>query len=318
VRRFFVIIAIAAIVTAQAEILAQPSLSSGSVLEAAERLKAGEYLWAPEVAPTGPVLLVVSLATQRAVIYRNGIPIGISTVSTGQPGYRTPTGVFTVLQRHIEHYSNLYNNAPMPYMQRLTWGGVALHGGNIPGYPASHGCVRLPQNFARLLYGVTRLGMTVIITNQSVVPRIAPAETLLRPGSATSTSEATWHPELSPSGPVSIVISAADQRLIVLRDGIVVGQSPVTIDGAITRTSAYVLRAAQGTPQSWLRIGLPGQEGLPDEASELRGRIHVPEGFRRAVGSILRPGTTVVITQDSLRGGSAGSPLTVLEGDNRP
>jgi hypothetical protein len=96
---------------------AQLSLQSGSVIEAAERLRSGEYLWAPEIAPEGPVLLVVSLATQRAVIYRNGIPIGITTVSTGRPGHATPTGIFTVLQRRIEHYSSLYNNAPMPYMQ---------------------------------------------------------------------------------------------------------------------------------------------------------------------------------------------------------
>src|SRR5688500_3360987 len=135
-----------------------PTLESGSVTAAAERLKPGEFLWAPEVAPAGPVLPVVSLATQRAVIYRNGLPIGISTVSTGRPGYRTPTGVFTVLQRRVEHYSSLYDDAPMPYMQRLTWGGVALHGGNLPGYPASHGCIRLPQAFARLLYDVSHMG----------------------------------------------------------------------------------------------------------------------------------------------------------------
>ena len=153
---------------------AQPSLDSGSVLQAAERLKPGEYLWAPQVAPDGPLLLVVSLATQRAVLYRNGLPIGISTVSTGRAGYATPIGVFTVLQRHVEHYSNLYDSAPMPYMQRLTWGGIALHGGNLPGYPASHGCIRLPLAFARLLYGVTHTGMTVIITDSATVPRVAP------------------------------------------------------------------------------------------------------------------------------------------------
>src|SRR5688500_9551277 len=137
---------------------AQPTLESGSVMAAAERLKPGEFLWAPGVAPEGPVLLVVSLATQRAVIYRNGLPIGITTVSTGRPGYRTPTGVFTILQRRVEHYSSLYNNAPMPYMQRLTWGGVALHAGDLPGYPASHGCIRLPRAFARLLYDVSHMG----------------------------------------------------------------------------------------------------------------------------------------------------------------
>jgi lipoprotein-anchoring transpeptidase ErfK/SrfK len=118
---------------------AEPTLESGTVMEVAARLKAGEYMWAPDVAPEGAVLLVVSLARQRAVLYRNGLPIAISTVSSGRPGHATPTGIFTVLQRRVEHYSNLYNNAPMPYMQRLTWDGIAMHAGKLPGYPASHG-----------------------------------------------------------------------------------------------------------------------------------------------------------------------------------
>src|SRR5687768_4096877 len=282
--RFLCLLAAAATVAgAHAAVALEPPLQSGSVLAAAERLKAGEFLWAPEIAPRGPVLLIINLATQRAVIYRNGLPIGISTVSTGRPGYRTPTGVFTVLQRHVEHYSSLYDDAPMPYMQRLTWGGVALHGGNLPGYPASHGCIRLPQQFARLLYGVTRLGMTVIVTNEAVVPRVAPQEALLQGPSAPIAPEgaASWRPELSPSGPVSIVISATDRRLVVLRNGIVIGRAPVRIDGSIERASAYMLQSAAGTGQSWLRIGLPGQKA--DAGTELRGRIHVADDFRKLV-----------------------------------
>lgn len=113
----------------------------------------------------------MSLATQRAVVYSNGVPIGISTVSTGRPGFETPTGTFVILQKRVEHYSNIYDNAPMPYMQRPTWGGVALHAGQLPGYPASHGCIRLPLEFARLLYDVTHHGMTVVITDRPAVPR---------------------------------------------------------------------------------------------------------------------------------------------------
>lgn len=303
----------------QASLSAQPSLDSGSVLEAAQRLKAGEYLWAPEIAPEGPVLLVVSLANQRAVLYRNGIPIAITTVSSGRPGHRTPTGIFTVLQRRVEHYSSLYNAAPMPYMQRLTWGGVALHGGQLPGYPASHGCIRLPQDFARLLFGVTRLGMTVVITNEAAVPRVAPSESLLRGDVAPlpSGTATSWRPERSRSGPVSIVISAADRRLIVLRNGIVIGTAPVAIDGAISRTTAYVLRAAPQDGQSWLRIDLPGQTADPTPHSALRGRIHVPEQFRRTLEAILRPGTTVVVTADTLRRSGAGGTVAVVESEAR-
>ncbi|HQZ32008.1 MAG TPA: L,D-transpeptidase family protein, partial [Arenimonas sp.] len=100
----------------------------------------GEYLWLPELSPRGPVLVLVSLPEQRAYVYRNGVRIGVATVSTGKPGYETPTGVFTILQKKREHYSNLYDDAPMPFMQRLTWDGVAMHAGRVPGYPASHGC----------------------------------------------------------------------------------------------------------------------------------------------------------------------------------
>jgi lipoprotein-anchoring transpeptidase ErfK/SrfK len=94
--------------------------------------------------------VIITLPRQLAFVYRNGVLIGVSTVSSGTKGHATPTGVFTVLQKKVEHYSNLYNAAPMPYMQRLTWDGIAMHAGNLPGYPASHGCVRLPKAFAKL------------------------------------------------------------------------------------------------------------------------------------------------------------------------
>ena len=156
------------------------ALESRAVIEAGERLKAGEFLWAPETAPEGPMLLVVSLAAQRAAVYRNGVPIGISTLSSGRSGTPTPTGTFTVLERDAVHHSNLYDNAPMPHMLRLTWDGIALHGGDVPGYPASHGCIRLPRKFARLLFGVTRIGTTVIVTDEAIEPRVASAEAELR------------------------------------------------------------------------------------------------------------------------------------------
>ena len=92
---------------------------------------------------------MVSIPQQRAYVYRGGTLIGVTTVSTGRPGHDTPTGRFEILEKRREHFSNLYNNAPMPFMQRLTWDGIALHAGQIPGRPASHGCVRLPLEFAR-------------------------------------------------------------------------------------------------------------------------------------------------------------------------
>jgi hypothetical protein len=130
-------------------------------------LSPGEFVWQPERSPVGEVEIVVSIPLQRAYVYRGGTLIGVTTVSTGRPGHRTPTGRFDILEKRAKHFSNLYNNAPMPFMQRLTWGGVALHAGQIPGRPASHGCVRLPLAFARNLFSVTSVGASVHIIEQS-------------------------------------------------------------------------------------------------------------------------------------------------------
>jgi lipoprotein-anchoring transpeptidase ErfK/SrfK len=128
-------------------------------------LKPGDYVWHPEVSPAGPVVILVSLPDQLLYVYRNGVRIGRSTASTGKPGKRTPTGVFTVLQKKVRHESSIYKGAQMPHMQRLTWTGVAMHAGNLPGYPASAGCVRLPVDFAANLYSVTTMGVYYLSEN---------------------------------------------------------------------------------------------------------------------------------------------------------
>ena len=143
--------------------------SAAVAIESAE-LSPGEFVWQPERAPEGVVEIVVSIPLQRAYVYRDGILIGVTTVSTGKPGHRTPTGKFDILQKRARHFSNKYNNAPMPFMQRLTWDGIALHAGQIPGRPASHGCVRLPLAFARELFAVTRMGGAVHVTDKSPAP----------------------------------------------------------------------------------------------------------------------------------------------------
>ena len=117
-------------------------------------LKPGEFLWYPQIAPEGPVVLVVSLDEQRAYVYRNGIAIGVSTISSGKAGKDTPTGVFTILQKNKDHRSNLYNNAPMPFAIFFK-GGYAVHATYETkrlGRPASHGCVRLSPNNAATFY----------------------------------------------------------------------------------------------------------------------------------------------------------------------
>ncbi len=298
----------------------QPDFEGSNLTDAIQRLKPGEYLWAPLVAPSGPILAVVSLPVQRCYVYRNGVLIGVSTVSTGKPGHQTPTGVFTVLQKQVHHKSNLYDSAPMPYMQRLTWSGVAMHAGHLPGYPASHGCVRMPMAFAKLLYGATALGMTVVITDLEAVPRIAPTPDLLQSEVVTvaaKTGASIWQPEKSATGPVSLILSAADSRLVVLRNGVLIGSTPVKITGPVTETTAYSLSKIDAQGFHWMQLPLPGQNW--DENREMtaaeRGRVSIPDSFRNSLDGELTPGVTLVVTTDSLEVGSTGKSLTVMESE---
>lgn len=138
-------------------------------------MRPGDFMWFDDpalmpasYAANGPVSIVVSIPAQRMYVYRDGVLIGVSTVSTGSPGRDTPTGDFTILQKNVFHRSNLYSNAPMPFMQRLTWDGIALHAGHLPGYPASHGCIRLPKAFAKQLYELTQMGGRVSVIGDDV------------------------------------------------------------------------------------------------------------------------------------------------------
>lgn len=131
----------------------------------AASLKPGQYLWDAADGGTGPVAIMVSIDRQHLYVWRGGALIGISTVSTGKPGKATPLGEFRILQKNVHHRSNIYSNAPMPYMQRLTWTGIAIHGGELPGYPASHGCIRVPLAFARLLFAATDMGGVVSVSD---------------------------------------------------------------------------------------------------------------------------------------------------------
>src|ERR1700726_3111974 len=141
-----------------------------AVQPSTSEFKPGDYTWHPEISPAGPVVIIVSLPEQRMYVYRNGVRIGRSTVSTGKKGHTTPAGMFTILQKKVSHESSIYKGAQMPHMQRLTWTGIAMHAGHLPGYPASHGCVRLPVDFAAKLYTVTTLGTTVMIADNRSAP----------------------------------------------------------------------------------------------------------------------------------------------------
>src|ERR1044072_1212557 len=121
-----------------------------------------------EKLPPGPLHIIISIKKQQLTLYAGGVPVAHSPVSTGVPGHPTPQGVFSILEKRIYHESNLYSSAPMPYMQRITWSGVAMHQGVVPGHPASHGCIRLPAAFAKRMWGLTKVGARVIIAQDAV------------------------------------------------------------------------------------------------------------------------------------------------------
>ena len=280
-------------------------------------LKPGDYLWYPQIAPEGPVVLVVSLDEQRAYVYRNGIAIGVSTISSGKAGKDTPTGVFTILQKNKDHRSNLYNNAPMPYMQRLTWDGIALHGGHLPGYPASHGCVRLPQAFAEKLFGITHFGDSVVVANAKASPASVVHPAVLAPvtsgGEAAhpelSAYEVYWNEAASPEGPVSILVSLHDQRVSVLRNGVLIGAAPLqkVADFALNGTVLLVMTTEKEDIPSlldpeqkeyrWVAHRVLGEEGAPmPPLRSLGDAFWIPQAFARRLYGILTPGTTVLLS----------------------
>jgi L,D-transpeptidase-like protein len=133
--------------------------------------------------PAGvPLMAVVALGEQRVTIYDAEGRILRAPVSTGQTGYETPAGIFSIIQKNREHYSNLYDDASMPFMQRITWSGIALHAGVLPGHPASHGCIRMPYRFAEDLFDLTKMGMRVVIVRDDIRPSEISHPALFKPG----------------------------------------------------------------------------------------------------------------------------------------
>ncbi|WP_029348895.1 L,D-transpeptidase [Bosea sp. 117] len=274
-------------------------------------LKPGEYVWYPDRAPQGLVAIIVSLPDQRAYVYRNGIRIGVSTVSTGKAGHETPVGVFTILQKDANHHSSLYNDASMPYTERLTWSGVALHAGGLPGYPSSHGCVHLPLAFAKLLFGVTHYGTPVIVADAHSQPAdvLHPGLILSKDADAvvaTAEANSSAAPGNSPAGQgsapadavaVSMVISRADAALTVLKGGDVVYTAPVTIrdPGTPLGNVVYVLKDVKGDI-AWTAVSFEGNGNGPGKVGDAIDRVTVAKEANAKLATLLVPGSTMLIT----------------------
>jgi hypothetical protein len=317
-------LALAAGVPGMAHAQGATASSPPELARAADRLKPGEWVWAASIAPSGPVLIYVDLSRQRATVYRNGVRIGVSTVSSGKAGHETPTGVFTILQKDATHHSSLYNAAPMPFQQRLTWDGVALHAGGLPGFPESHGCVHLPYGFSQALFGITALGGTVVIAGDAVNHVRTTDASLLAPidakGNPTAqdrldAADFVWTPDRAPSGPLTIIVSKTDQRVVVLRNGIEIGRSIAQINDDDPGSHVVNLTAGPDGKPRWVYVGLPGHDEdagrLLDEATI--NRLKLPRAFYEDVFAALRPGSTILITASSVGDDGRGEKLTILD-----
>jgi len=277
-----------------------------AVQQITSEFKNGDYVWHPEISPAGPVMIIVSLPGQRMYVYRNGVRIGVSTVSTGTKSHATPTGIFTILQKKVRHESNIYKGARMPHMQRLTWTGIAMHAGHLPGYPASHGCVRLPVDFAEKLYSVTRNGTNVIITDDKFAPgeTAEPGKLLSGKTGAPSTNtlaqgQYEWHPEDAPTGPVSIILSTTDRQVYVYRNGIEIGRTAVSTTGLGQDLGSHVYSALDKFDtkgrREWMSTASFGRAHALD-INELVQLVTITPEFLEHARAAVSPGTTLVVT----------------------
>jgi len=278
----------------------------------ARKLKPGQYLWQPELQKRGPVSIIVSIKEQLLHVHRRGVRIGVSTVSTGKQGHDTPLGVFTILQKKEEHVSSIYGSE-MPFMQRLTWTGIALHAGALPGYPASHGCVRLPLKFAELVFSATKLGTPVVIANRFSEPSPVVSSSVAgrkftrsEMGGMDNRTRAYLDGEPEPRPVTSVLVSRKDGHVIVMENGAIVAEGAATIAdaGQPFESEVYVLNgiAANGEDLSWEAIGYGADEAGAGTTvgGDVLDRITGPENVAAAIAERLAPGMILLVTDDSI------------------
>lgn len=286
--------------------LAAGPLAGQHVYKEIHDLQPGEFVWHPERQPHGPVAVIVSLTDQCVHVYRNGVRIGVSTCSSGKTGHETPTGVFVVLQKDRNHRSSTYNNAPMPNMNRLTWDGIALHAGNLPGYPASHGCVRLPLKFSALLFEVTHLGTPVIVADTHHFPVDVVHPGMILSGYAETEFEdvvATLKGRKHPADwtqdeayPItSMIASSHDKKIVILENDVEVASGPMLWDGSPLGAHVYVLQGAhegvKGMHWQALTYGVS-----QDADMQNLDRVRTDDAFAEQVRMHVHPGMIYILT----------------------
>ena len=264
-----------------------------------------------ETMPKGPLQLMVSINDQRAVLYSNGVRVADTKVSTGTSSHPTPTGVFSIIQKNRCHRSNLYGNAPMFYMHRLTWSGIALHEGHLPGYAASHGCIRMPTEFVSRLWNMSKLGMRVVVARSELTPQEFSHAKLFNPTQKpidnTRTSEAP-PAELRPS------LATTGQGFVRLAEA-----QPIATDSGIATNAPGIAAGAAVAPEKWSRQGetsaaaeasatIPSPSAATDHAATA---TPAPIDTATAPAAIETPATTTdVATTPAAPASAASEPVT--------
>jgi hypothetical protein len=293
--------------------------------EGQAEFKPGQYEWHPERSPDGPLAIIISVPKQRVYVYRNGIQIAVSTCSTGKEGYETPTGVFTILQKEEEHYSNTYDDASMPHMERLTWDGIALHAGKLPGYPASHGCVRLPKAFAEKLYGITQVGTPVIIAGDHTDPASVVDPGLLLGAKAKEqlgkVAKKTKPVFAKTNAVTSILVSSADQSIYVIQNGDIVAQGKATIadPSKPLGSNVFVLKSGDEDGFTWQASGFStGKKDAKKPSTSVVERITPPQDVQNAIDERMKPGMVFVTTdQPATPDTRSGKDFVVMDAEEK-
>ncbi|MDE3766683.1 L,D-transpeptidase family protein [Sinorhizobium meliloti] len=252
-----------------------------------------------------PLQVVVSRDQQSLVVYDGDTVVATSKVSTGKAGHATPTGIFSILEKRRRHESNIYSNAPMPFMQRLTWSGIALHGSNhVPDYPASHGCVRLPGKFAASLFKMTGYGMHVVISDRQIAPVEVASEMLFQPSESRpkgpALSDVPLRPAIGEFNQSAVEVAMTDKR-----------PSPVTSDEE--KVPIRILITRRGTQESvrdlqTLLNTLGYDAGLPDGFSGPATAAAI-EAFQRAEGLPVEGKITPELIEAVFRKAGHSAPL---------
>jgi hypothetical protein len=296
-------------------------------------------------AAKGPLQIIVSIADQRISLYENGNLIARSPISSGVERHPTPLGVFSVIGKQKWHRSNIYSDAPMPYMQRITWSGIALHAGDLPGHPASHGCIRLPKDFAIRLWHLTKRGTRVIIAREDVRPveitsprlfvqkpqdasaspqsgtatlasneSVAAGTTHASPGSGTDEGTKAADPAAARAGakkvvPISVFVSRHSGRLFVRRGFTPLFDVPITIGNPAEPMGTHVFSVLQSqnenTGSRWTVVSIPEKSSPTHEPSKSHREPLMPDQARAVLERIEIPQDAVDRISELLTPGSS-------------